>query len=126
LPISRGLSFAPSAFRPEREGIAFHAIGVVRGIRNDHTVVLYGGNNHWSAAYAYWYFERYGHPDVRLLDGGPPRWHPNARGSRRSLLGGGQPLACLPACTFLSSPMSTEPLMSGSCAKAAKPGGLAI
>jgi len=32
-----------------------------RGIANDDTVVLYGGNNNWFAAYAYWYFKLYGH-----------------------------------------------------------------
>lgn len=41
-----------------------------KGISNDDTVVLYGGNNNWFAAYAYWYFKLYGHQDVKLLDGG--------------------------------------------------------
>src|SRR5438094_9916959 len=41
-----------------------------RGIGNDDTVVLYGGNNNWFAAYAYWYFRLYGHRNVKLLDGG--------------------------------------------------------
>ena len=41
-----------------------------RGIGNDDTVVLYGGNNNWFAAYAYWYFKLYGHDKVLLLDGG--------------------------------------------------------
>ncbi len=41
-----------------------------RGIANDDTVALYGGNNNWFAAYAYWYFKLYGHEDVKLLDGG--------------------------------------------------------
>ncbi len=45
-----------------------------KGISNDDTVVLYGGNNNWFAAYAYWYFKLYGHRDVRLLDGGRKRW----------------------------------------------------
>jgi thiosulfate/3-mercaptopyruvate sulfurtransferase len=45
-----------------------------RGINNDDTVVLYGGNNNWFAAYAYWYFKLYGHQDVRLLDGGRKKW----------------------------------------------------
>ncbi|MFI6503739.1 sulfurtransferase [Nonomuraea typhae] len=44
------------------------------GIGREHTVVLYGGNNNWFAAYAYWYFTLYGHPDVRLLDGGRKKW----------------------------------------------------
>jgi thiosulfate/3-mercaptopyruvate sulfurtransferase len=41
-----------------------------KGIGNDDTVVLYGGNNNWFAAYAYWYFKLYGHENVRLIDGG--------------------------------------------------------
>ena len=45
-----------------------------RGITRDHTVVLYGGNHNWFAAYAYWYLRLYGHPDVRLMDGGRMRW----------------------------------------------------
>lgn len=45
-----------------------------RGITRDHTVVLYGGNHNWFAAYAYWYLRLYGHADVRLLDGGRMRW----------------------------------------------------
>src|SRR6185503_1702289 len=45
-----------------------------RGIGNDDQVVLYGGNNNWFAAYAYWYFKLYGHRDVKLLDGGRKKW----------------------------------------------------
>ena len=50
-----------------------------RGISNDDTVILYGGNNNWFAAYAYWYFKLYGHQDVKLLDGGRKRWELDAR-----------------------------------------------
>ena len=50
-----------------------------RGIGNDDTVVLYGGNNNWFAAYAYWYFKLYGHQDVRLLDGGRKKWELDGR-----------------------------------------------
>ena len=39
----------------------FEALLSERGISNDDTVVLYGGNNNWFAAYAYWYFKLYGH-----------------------------------------------------------------
>ncbi|SEF10040.1 sulfurtransferase [Jiangella alba] len=49
------------------------------GIGNDDTVVLYGGNNNWFAAYAYWYFKVYGHGDVRLLDGGRKIWELESR-----------------------------------------------
>ncbi len=50
-----------------------------KGISNDDTVVLYGGNNNWFAAYAYWYFTLYGHRDVKLLDGGRKRWELDSR-----------------------------------------------
>ncbi|MEH1169574.1 sulfurtransferase [Micromonospora sp. CPCC 205539] len=50
-----------------------------RGISNDDTVILYGGNNNWFAAYAYWYFKLYGHGDVKLLDGGRKKWELDAR-----------------------------------------------
>ncbi|HEY2792255.1 MAG TPA: sulfurtransferase [Micromonosporaceae bacterium] len=52
----------------------FEALLSSRGIANDDTVVLYGGNNNWFAAYAYWYFKLYGHQDVKLIDGGRKRW----------------------------------------------------
>ena len=38
----------------------FEALLSERGVANDDTVVLYGGNNNWFAAYAYWYFKLYG------------------------------------------------------------------
>jgi len=41
--------------------------------------VLYGGNNNWFAAYAFWYFKLYGHADVRLLDGGRKKWELDSR-----------------------------------------------
>jgi thiosulfate/3-mercaptopyruvate sulfurtransferase len=57
----------------------FEALLSGRGIANDDTVILYGGNNNWFAAYAYWYFKIYGHPQVRLLDGGRKRWELDSR-----------------------------------------------
>jgi thiosulfate/3-mercaptopyruvate sulfurtransferase len=42
-------------------------------------VVLYGGNNNWFAAYAYWYFKLYGHGDVKLIDGGRKKWELDSR-----------------------------------------------
>jgi len=50
-----------------------------RGIGNEDTVVLYGGNNNWFAAYAYWYFRLYGHRDLKLMDGGRKRWELDGR-----------------------------------------------
>jgi thiosulfate/3-mercaptopyruvate sulfurtransferase len=57
----------------------FEALLSERGIGNDDTVILYGGNNNWFAAYAYWYFKIYGHRDVRLLDGGRKKWKLDSR-----------------------------------------------
>jgi thiosulfate/3-mercaptopyruvate sulfurtransferase len=50
-----------------------------KGISNDDTVVLYGGNNNWFAAYAYWQFKYYGHTNVKLLDGGRKKWELDGR-----------------------------------------------
>ena len=50
-----------------------------RGIANEDTVILYGGNNNWFAAYAYWYFKVYGHDNVKLLDGGRKKWELDGR-----------------------------------------------
>jgi thiosulfate/3-mercaptopyruvate sulfurtransferase len=50
-----------------------------KGISNDDTVVLYGGNNNWFASYAYWYFKLYGHEGVKLLDGGRKKWELDSR-----------------------------------------------
>ena len=50
-----------------------------RGVSSDDTVVLYGGNNNWFAAYAYWYFKLYGHDKVKLLDGGRKKWELDSR-----------------------------------------------
>jgi len=57
----------------------FEALLSDKGVSSDTTVVLYGGNNNWFAAYAYWYFKLYGHQDVKLLDGGRKKWELDAR-----------------------------------------------
>ena len=57
----------------------FEALLSDRGIGNDDTVVLYGGNNNWFAAYAYWYFKLYGHDKAVLLDGGRKKWELDSR-----------------------------------------------
>jgi thiosulfate/3-mercaptopyruvate sulfurtransferase len=57
----------------------FGALLSARGISNDDTVILYGGNNNWFAAYAYWYFRLYGHRSVKLLDGGRKKWELESR-----------------------------------------------
>jgi thiosulfate/3-mercaptopyruvate sulfurtransferase len=45
-----------------------------RGITRDHTIVFYGDNFNWWAAYALWVSTLFGHADVRLLDGGRQKW----------------------------------------------------
>jgi thiosulfate/3-mercaptopyruvate sulfurtransferase len=57
----------------------FEKLLSTKGIGNNDTVVLYGGNNNWFAAYAYWYFKLYGHDDVKLLDGGRKKWELDGR-----------------------------------------------
>ncbi|WP_436697985.1 sulfurtransferase [Nocardioides sp. BYT-33-1] len=57
----------------------FEALLSSRGVANDDTVILYGGNNNWFAAYAYWYFKLYGHQDVKLMDGGRKKWELDSR-----------------------------------------------
>jgi thiosulfate/3-mercaptopyruvate sulfurtransferase len=44
------------------------------GIGNDTTIVLYGDNNNWFAAWAFWQAKIYGHRDVRLMNGGRKKW----------------------------------------------------
>jgi thiosulfate/3-mercaptopyruvate sulfurtransferase len=44
------------------------------GIGNETTVVLYGDNNNWFAAWALWQLKIYGHGDVRLMNGGRKKW----------------------------------------------------
>jgi len=57
----------------------FEALLSSRGIAADDTIVLYGGNNNWFAAYAYWYFKLYGHEKALLLDGGRKKWELDSR-----------------------------------------------
>lgn len=52
----------------------FEALCAKSGISNDSTVILYGDNNNWFAAYALWQFKYYGHKDVRLMNGGRKKW----------------------------------------------------
>ena len=57
----------------------FEKLLSAKGISNDDTVILYGGNNNWFAAYAYWYFKLYGHDAVKLVDGGRKKWELDGR-----------------------------------------------
>jgi thiosulfate/3-mercaptopyruvate sulfurtransferase len=53
---------------------AFAELCAAKGIGRDDTVVFYGDNFNWWAAYAFWVFSLFGHPDLRLLDGGRQKW----------------------------------------------------
>src|SRR3954463_6918669 len=56
------------------DGARFAQLMAQKGIGRDSTVVFYGDRNNWWAAYALWVFTLFGHPDVRLLDGGRAKW----------------------------------------------------
>ncbi len=56
-----------------------------RGIGRDTTVVIYGDKSNWWAAYALWVFTLFGHPDVRLLDGGRATWVAEGREMTREV-----------------------------------------
>ncbi|MBI2910741.1 MAG: sulfurtransferase, partial [Chloroflexi bacterium] len=49
------------------------------GVGNDSTVVLYGDNNNWFAAWALWILQYYGHSDARLMNGGRIKWELEGR-----------------------------------------------
>lgn len=53
---------------------AFAALLASKGISRDTTVILYGDKSNWWSSYALWVFKLFGHPDVRLLDGGRDKW----------------------------------------------------
>jgi thiosulfate/3-mercaptopyruvate sulfurtransferase len=56
------------------DGQGFADLCSRNGISRDSTVVFYGDNFNWWAAYALWVFRLFGHPDVRLLNGGRMKW----------------------------------------------------
>jgi thiosulfate/3-mercaptopyruvate sulfurtransferase len=60
--------------RPQLE-----ALLAASGIDHDTTIVLYGDNNNWFAAWAFWQLKVYGHPDVRIMDGGRRKWLAESR-----------------------------------------------
>ena len=59
----------------------FEKLMAQSGISNDTTVVLYGDNNNWFAAWAFWQMKVYGHEDVRLMNGGGKKWREEDRPS---------------------------------------------
>jgi thiosulfate/3-mercaptopyruvate sulfurtransferase len=79
----------------------FESLLSSKGISNDDTVILYGGNNNWFAAYAYWYFKLYGHENVKLLDGGRKKWELDSRPLTTDV-------AERPATTYTAQPQDTS------------------
>jgi len=55
----------------------FSALLSASGIGPDTTIALYGDNNNWFAAWAYWQLKLYGHKDVRIINGGRKFWLDN-------------------------------------------------
>jgi len=61
------------------DGAGFARLMSEKGIGRDTTLVLYGDKNNWWAAYALWVTKLFGHPDVRLMDGGRAKWMAEGR-----------------------------------------------
>jgi thiosulfate/3-mercaptopyruvate sulfurtransferase len=59
--------------------VRFAELMRAKGISRDSTVVFYGDKSNWWAAYALWVFSLFGHPDLRLLDGGRAKWEAEGR-----------------------------------------------
>lgn len=57
-----------------------------KGIGRETTVVIYGDKSNWWASYALWVFKLFGHPDVRLLDGGRDKWISEGRPLTKDVL----------------------------------------
>ena len=77
------MELAVPAIRHIRRDIVAHAeweelLGD-SGISNDTRVILYGDNNNWFAAFAYWQFKIYGHDNVQLMNGGRIKWEQEGR-----------------------------------------------
>jgi thiosulfate/3-mercaptopyruvate sulfurtransferase len=67
---------------PRREFVSAEQLAGLlgsRGISHDDTIILYGGNNNWFAAYAYWLFQYRGVSNVKLLNGGRKKWELESR-----------------------------------------------
>lgn len=78
IPGARGWDWTSQLQDDVRRDIAdreqFEQLASNAGVSRDATVVLYGDNSNWFAAYAFWLFKIYGHEDVRLMDGGRQKW----------------------------------------------------
>ena len=96
------------------------------GIGNDTTVVLYGDNNNWFAAFAYWLFKLYGHDDVCLMNGGRAKWIAEGRAlttdvptvTRHHLPGRANPTrGCAPSATRSPPPSADAARRWSTCAR---------
>ena len=78
IPGAVGFNWQTQLQDPVRRDIiskeAFETLLGEVGIRPEDTVVLYGDNHNWFAAYGFWLFKIYGHSDVRLMNGGRTKW----------------------------------------------------
>ena len=78
IPGSLGWSWSADLHHPTRRDYidqdGFSTLLSEAGVGNDTTVILYGGNNNWFAAYAYWLLKYRGFDNVKLLDGGRKKW----------------------------------------------------
>lgn len=63
----------------------FEQLMVSKGISNDTTVVFYGDKHNWWATYALWVFKLFGHPDVRIMNGGRAKWIAEGRPLTRAV-----------------------------------------
>jgi thiosulfate/3-mercaptopyruvate sulfurtransferase len=68
-----------SVTRDYVDGPGFARLMAKKGISRDTTLVLYGDRNNWWAAYALWVCSLFGHPDLRLIDGGRAKWTAEGR-----------------------------------------------
>jgi thiosulfate/3-mercaptopyruvate sulfurtransferase len=55
------------------------------GVGSDDTIILYGDNNNWFAAYAFWLLTMYGHKNLKLMDGGRKKWMDESRPSTKDV-----------------------------------------
>jgi thiosulfate/3-mercaptopyruvate sulfurtransferase len=78
IPGAIGLNWQTQLQDPVRRDIPskerLEAILGELGVSDAHTIVLYGDNNNWFAAYAFWVLKVYGHDDARIMDGGRKKW----------------------------------------------------
>ncbi|MCX8090796.1 MAG: sulfurtransferase [Verrucomicrobiae bacterium] len=78
IPGAVGFNWQTQLQDPVRRDIisqdAFEQLVGGAGISPSDTVILYGDNNNWFAAYGFWLFKIYGHKDVRLMNGGRVKW----------------------------------------------------